>query len=89
MKFDCVLVREGKGYSALCLDVDVASQEASPTKAKRALKEAVELYLDGAIERSRPYLRPVPTAEDPRTRRPETIVESFTLGVDLRIRVHA
>jgi predicted RNase H-like HicB family nuclease len=89
MKFDCVLVREGKSYSALCLDLDVASQDASPAKAKRALKEAVELYLDGAIERSRPYLRPARTAEDPRTRHPETIVESFTLGVDLRIRVHA
>lgn len=89
MKFDCVLVREGKSYSALCLDLDVASQDATPSKAKRALKEAVELYLDGAIESSRPYLRQVPKSEDPRTRHPEMIVEKFTLGVDLRIRVHA
>ena len=89
MKFDCIVVHEGKSYSALCLDLDVASQDVSPAKAKRALKEAVELYLDGAIESGRSYLRPIPKTEDPRTRHPETIVETFTLGVDLRIRVHA
>ena len=89
MKFDCVLVREGKSFSALCVDLDVASQDASPAKAKRALKEAVELYLDGAIENNRPYLRPIPKSEDPRTRHPDSIVEKFTLGAELRIRVHA
>ena len=89
IKFDCVLVREGKSFSALCLDLDVASQDASAGKAKRALKEAVELYLDSAIENNRPYRRPIAETEDPRTRHPDLIVESFTLSVDLRIRVHA
>ena|SRR5258708_11103278 len=89
MKFDCVLIREGKSYSALCLDLDVASQDVTPAKAKQALKEAVELYLEVAIENNLPYLRPVPKTENPRTRHPEMIVENFTLCVDLRIRVHA
>lgn len=87
LAFECVLVREGKGYSALCLDLDVASQGSVPARAKRALREAVELYLDSALESSRPYLRPVPKADDPRTRTPGQVVESFRLGVDLSVRV--
>jgi predicted RNase H-like HicB family nuclease len=82
MKFDCVLVREGNAYSALCLNLDISSIGDSPAKTKRALKEAVELYLAGATEANRSYMRPVPKNDDPRTKNPETVVASFTLGVD-------
>ena len=82
LKFDCVLLREGNGYSALCLNVSVASQGETPAKTKRALKDAVELYLDDARKNNRTYVRPVPESEDPRTRKPESIVSVYKIGVD-------
>lgn len=68
-----------KGYTALCLDLDVASEGGSPAKAKKMLRDAVELYLDSAIENNLPYLRPVPRADDPRFASPYSVSESFTL----------
>ena len=82
MKFDCVLIREGDRFSALCLNVNVASEGDTPAKTKRALKDAVDLYLADAIKANRTYMRPVPEAEDPRKRNPESIVLSYKIGVD-------
>ena len=82
MKFDCVLLREGNGYSALCLNVNVASQGDTPVKTKWALKEAVELYLSDALKSNRNFFRPVPKSEDPRTCNSEAIVAIYKLGVD-------
>ena len=89
LSFSCVLIREDKGYTALCSDLDVASDGPTPAKAKRLLQEAVELYLDSALENTLPYLRPVPREEDPRTTRPDDIVENFTIHADLSVQVHA
>lgn len=88
LAFSCVLLKQPRGFTALCLDLDVASEGATAAKAKRMLQEAVEVYLDSAIDNNLPYLRPVPP-EDPRKTELESIVGSFNLRVDLSVQVHA
>ena len=85
--FNCVLIHEEYGYTALCLDLDVASQGETTAQAKEALLEAVTLYLDTAVESNLPWLRPVPLAEDPRLTCPERVVGEFPLRV--RVAIHA
>jgi len=77
--FTSVLLREGHGVSALCLDLDVASQGRTPAQAKKNLLEAVTLYLESAIEHNLPFVRPVPSEEDPRAASPESLIEVFDL----------
>jgi predicted RNase H-like HicB family nuclease len=43
-----ILIREGDGFVALCPEVDVASQGDTVEKAKRNLREAVELFFECA-----------------------------------------
>ncbi len=87
--FTGVIVKEDKGFSSLCLELDVASQGETIREAKNALTEATTLYLESAIESNLPYMRPVPVEEDPRQSSPEKIVELFPLRVDIAIRAHA
>jgi predicted RNase H-like HicB family nuclease len=89
LAFSCVLLKQPRGFAALCLDLDVASEGATAAKAKRMLQEAVEIYLDSAIDNNLPYLRSVPPDEDPRKTESESIIESFNLRVDLSVQVHA
>ena len=46
--YTAVVEKEGDGYVALCLELDVASQGATVEKAMMNLKEAVELFLECA-----------------------------------------
>ncbi len=85
LAFSCLLLKQPKGFTALCLDVDVASEGATPAKAKQLLGEAVELYLDSAIENNLPYLRPVPREDDPRVLTPASVLKTFRLKVNLRV----
>ena len=89
LAFSCVLIRQPKGFTALCPDRDVASEGATAVKAKRMLQEAVELHLETAFESNLPYLRPVSPDQDPRKTFPEEIVETFNIRADLSIQVHA
>lgn len=41
----CVIYREGDGFVAQCLNVDVASEGATEDEARANLTEALELYL--------------------------------------------
>ena len=86
--FSCVAMKDEKGYSALCLDVDVASEGGSLPEAKRNLREAVSLYVESAIENNLPIIRPVPPAERPHITRLEDTIEQFNLNVDVRVRAH-
>ncbi len=43
-----IIEREGDGYTALCPELDVASQGATVESARRNLIEAVELFLETA-----------------------------------------
>jgi len=43
-----IIEREGKGYVALCPEVDVASQGNTVDEARRNLHEALELFFETA-----------------------------------------
>ena len=89
LKFIGLIVREKKGFSSLCLELDVASHGSSPMQAKQMLKEAVTLYLETAIENNLPYLRPVPSRENPQLTSPELIVLAFDIEINVRLIAHA
>lgn len=46
MRFQAAVIQENGGYVAQCLEVDVASQGATPEDALTNLKEALELYFE-------------------------------------------
>lgn len=46
-KFTTILNKEGKWYTAKCVDLGVVSQGRTIEQAQENLKEAVGLYLDG------------------------------------------
>ncbi len=77
--FTGLILSEDEGYSALCPELDVASQGESPQEAKEMLLDAASLHLEGAIEDGLPYLRPVSPIDDPRYMASERIVDLFRL----------
>lgn len=87
--FSGLIIKEPKGYSGLCLDVDVASDGESQEEAKKNLIEAVNLYLETAIENNLPVIRPVPKEDNPMFTRGADVVESFKIKVDLKVRAYA
>ncbi|MBI4146265.1 type II toxin-antitoxin system HicB family antitoxin [Candidatus Woesearchaeota archaeon] len=50
LKLTCIVRKEGKFYSAICPEIDVASQGRTPSEARKNLKEAVEGHLFVARE---------------------------------------
>ena len=89
LTFTGLVVQEGKGFYALCPELDVASQGTSTDEAEEMLREAVTGYLETCIESNLPYLRPVPEKDDPRRAEPSNVVSTFRLRVDLAVNVHA
>jgi predicted RNase H-like HicB family nuclease len=87
--FTGVIWREQGIFTALCLELDVASQGDTARDAKDALIEAATLYLESAIESNLPYVRPVPIEEDPRRVVPEQVVETFPLKVSIAVHAYA
>jgi predicted RNase H-like HicB family nuclease len=87
--FTGAVVREEDGYSALCIDLDVASEGQTIDEAKKNLFEAVTLYIESALESNLPIIRPVPAEENPLTNRQKDTVEIFNIRVDLQVRAHA
>ena len=47
MTFTAAITREGSGFVARCLEVEVTSQGRSIEEARANLKEALELYFEG------------------------------------------
>ena len=45
-----LIEKENGSYSALCLELDVASQGKTIDEARKNLQEAVELYLEDVVE---------------------------------------
>ena len=80
-----VVIKEDGGFSALCLDTDVASEGKSLEEAKANLREAVELYIESAVENNLPVVRPVPKEDNPLFTRASDIVEDFVLNVSLQV----
>ena len=87
--FTGVIMKERQGYTALCLELDVASQGDTIQEAKEALLEAVTLYLETAFENNVPYLRPVPPDANPLLKKPrKPPVEVLRFKVDFAIHAH-
>jgi predicted RNase H-like HicB family nuclease len=87
--FKGVICREGEFYSALCIELDVASDGLTSDEAAAHLLEAVALYMETAFEANLPYMRPVPAIDDPRMTCPEAIVKVFDFKVDFQIKAYA
>ena len=87
--FSGIIIKEEEGYSALCLDLDVASEGDTVEEAKKNLMEAVNLYLETSIENNLPFIRPVPKEENPLYKDSVEIVNSFEIKVDLQVHVYA
>jgi predicted RNase H-like HicB family nuclease len=86
--FSCVLIKEDEGYSALCLELDVASQGETIEEAKKNIIEAMTLYLETAMESNLPIIRPVPYDDNPYVMQPEKVIETFKVNVDLEINAY-
>ena len=63
--FTGVILNDGDSFSAICIDTDIASDGISADEAKRNLIEAVNLYIESALENNLPIIRPVPSGENP------------------------
>ena len=87
--FTGIITQEEESFTALCPELDVATQGISPVEAKEKLLEAASLHLQGTFEDGLPYLRPIPANEDPRNLHPDLIVDVFRLKVDVAIRAYA
>jgi len=87
--FSAVIIREVDGYSGLCLDLDVASDGDTLAEARANLIEAVNLYVETAIENNLPIIRPIPRDENPIFTRPDDIQEAFKIKVDLEVFAYA
>ena len=83
--FTGLIWKEGEEYSALCPELDVASQGTTQIEARDRLLEAAALHLEGSFEDGLPYLRPVPTTEDPRNSLPAEEVDVFKFSLPDKI----
>jgi predicted RNase H-like HicB family nuclease len=86
--FECIIVKEKDGYSAICLDIDVGSDADTVEEAKANLKEAVELYLEDSIESNIPILRPIPNDENPLFTRSKDIIERFNMKIRIDLNIY-
>jgi len=87
--FTGVLIKENNGISALCLELDVASEGESVSEAKKNLFEAVSLYIESAVENNLPILRPVPEQDNPLKTNPDKILEKFSLKINFTVNTYA
>jgi predicted RNase H-like HicB family nuclease len=81
--------KEGKTFSALCPELDVATQGNSKKEARKNLLEAASLHLEGSFEDGLPYLRSVLAADDPRNSLPADDLEVFKFKVDVAVKAYA
>ena len=84
-----IIIKETKGYSALCPELDVASEAENINEAKLNLSEAVTLYIETAIESNLPINRQVPNQDDPRVERQDDILEIYRISVEMAVRAYA
>lgn len=66
VNFHILIEKEDDLYSALCLELDVASQGETMPEVRRNIREAIELYLESVIEAGEEedfIPRPAPTEE--------------------------
>jgi predicted RNase H-like HicB family nuclease len=86
--FESVITKEAKRYCSLCLDLDIASEGDTIEEAKKNLIEAVDQYIELAIENNLPIIRPVPQKENPLVNNPKQVVRHFRIYSNLGIRTY-
>ena len=87
--FTGILWKENEEFSALCPELDVVSQGKTSDEARKNLLEAAALHLEGSFEDGLPYLRPVPSEDDPRNSLPSGSLEIFKFKVDVAVKAYA
>lgn len=87
--FTGIIWQEESNFSALCPELDVVSQGKTSAEVRRNLLEAAALHLEGSFEDGLPYLRPVPSEEDPRNSLPAEALETFKFKVDVAVNAYA
>lgn len=87
--FTGIIWKEEKEFSALCPELDVASQGKTSAEARKNLLEAATFHLEGCFEDGLPYMRPIPSEEDPRNLLPANILEIFKFEVEVAIKAYA
>jgi len=87
--FTGLIWKEDQDFSALCPELDVASQGKTEEEARKNLLEAAALHLEGSFEDGLPYLRPVPPKDDPRISLPGEEVDIFKFKVDVAVKAYA
>jgi len=87
--FTGILWKENEEFSALCPELDVVSQGKTSDEARKNLLEAAALHLEGSFEDGLPYLRPVPSEDDPRNSLPPESLDIFKFKVDVAVKAYA
>ena len=87
--FTGILWKENEEFSALCPELDVVSQGKTSDEARKNLLEAAALHIEGSFEDGLPYLRPVPSEDDPRNSLPSGSLEIFKFKVDVAVKAYA
>jgi len=87
--FTGIIWKEENGFSALCPELDIASQGKTSVEVRKNLLEAAALHLEGSFEDGLPYMRPVPPADDPRNSLPPEALKVFKFKVDVAIKAYA
>lgn len=87
--FTGIIWQEEEEYSALCPELDVATQGETSEEARKNLLEAAALHLEGCFEDGLPYLRPIPVEEDPRNSHPAESMEIFKFKIDIDVKAYA
>jgi len=87
--FTGIIWKEEKEFSALCPELDIASQGKNPAEARTNLLEAAALHIEGCFEEGLPYVRPIPAEDDPRNSLPAEKLEIFKFKVEVAVKAYA
>ncbi len=86
--FTGILLKDNTVISALCLELDAATEGQTVQEAKDKLVEAVSLYIESAVENNLPILRPVPEEDNPLLKTPDKVLEKFLLKINFSVYAH-
>ncbi len=88
LKFEAVITKEDDIFCSLCIDLNVASEGETIEEAKKNLIEAVNDYIEIAIENNLPIMRKVSDVNNPILTTPEEVIEKFSIKTDLKVETY-
>jgi len=88
LKFEAVITKEDDIFCSLCIDLNVASEGETIEEAKKNLIEAVNDYIEIAIENNLPIIRKVSGENNPLLATSEEVIEKFNIKTDLRVETY-